>query len=121
MKDRVVTREDWGTLLSMELPVALKRKLAEATVVRAELVPPDVVTLRTRFSYLDETSGDWKVVTLVAERSGSEELSVLSPLGGAVLGAVSGRTVELGQRRVRVGEVLYQPERARYGALPLAP
>jgi len=123
--DFVLTREDWATLLSSAPGPALKRKLADSTLVRAEAVPPDVVTLKSRFSYLDESAGEWQIATLSAEPAsaagGREKLSVRTLLGAALLGAASGHTLKLGKRSVRVGEVLYQPERARYGALPLAP
>ena len=122
-RDYVLTREDWAMLQSLKPGAILARKLADATIVRPETVPPDVVTMHTRFVYIDEESGTRRIVTLAFPRDAfgrGTRLSVRSALGTALLGASSGRRVSAGAQRLRIGEVLYQPERAIYGALPAA-
>jgi len=122
-RDYVLTREDWAMLQSLKPGAELARKLADATIVRSETVPPDVVTMQTRFTYIDEATGIPRIVTLAYPRDAfgrRGRLSVRSMLGTALLGASSGRTVSAGAQRLRVGEVLYQPERALYGLYPAA-
>jgi len=97
----------------------LDEELARAHIVSATDIPPEVVTMNTRLQLRDLDSGKDMVFTLVfpsdadAERS---KVSVLAPLGTAVLGFRRGDTFEWHMpgrvRRLQVGEVLYQPEAA---------
>lgn len=92
----------------------------EAEIVPGRRVGPDVVTLNSIVSFRDEATGSVHKVTLVypADMSiGERRISVLSPVGRALLGqSVGGVTkVELpdgGFREIRVLELHYQPEAA---------
>lgn len=98
---------------------ALREELQRAEVVATRAVQDDVVTMHSRFELTDLDSGVAETHTLVfpdEAGSGGESLSVLAPVGRAVLGLRAGEEFELkvplGVRRLRVGKVLYQPEAA---------
>jgi regulator of nucleoside diphosphate kinase len=106
-------REDGRTL------EVLEEELDRAVVVDAEQLPPDVVTLDSRVQLIDLDSGEELLFAVVLpSRANADEgrISVLAPLGMAVLGYRSGDVIEWdvpgGRRRLRVTHVLYQPEAA---------
>jgi regulator of nucleoside diphosphate kinase len=97
----------------------LDRELARAEVVAQADVPPDVVTMNSDVTFEDVDSGVRRTVRLVYPGDADAELgrvSVLAPMGSALLGLRGGQAIEWptpgGIRRVRVVEVLYQPERS---------
>lgn len=97
----------------------LERELERATVVEAKAIPPDVVTMHSRVRLRDVESKETMTYTLVYPTEADIEagrLSVLSPIGVAILGYAAGAVIEwtvpAGVRRIRVEEVLYQPEAA---------
>jgi regulator of nucleoside diphosphate kinase len=94
-----------------------------AELERAELVPAaevgrKVVTMNTRARIEDPETGDYRTVTLVfpgEEDSMRGKVSVLTPLGTALLGLPEGermewRTLDGRTKSVEVIEVQYQPE-----------
>jgi regulator of nucleoside diphosphate kinase len=95
----------------------LNTDLEVATVVEPEAIPADVITINSRVVVEDLDDGDeetW-LLTLPNEASVSNQrLSVLSPLGTALLGAREGEVVKWESReasgRVRVMQILFQPE-----------
>jgi regulator of nucleoside diphosphate kinase len=110
---RLQGREDRGTLQRLE------EELDRAVVVDAGEIPPDVVTLDSRVLLFDLDSREELLFTLVLpSRSNIDEgrISVLAPLGMAVLGYRVGNDIEwevpAGRRRLRVQSVIYQPEAA---------
>jgi regulator of nucleoside diphosphate kinase len=94
----------------------LARELEHASVVPSEDVPPDVITMNSRVLIEDLETGIEVGYTLAfpaaADKPG--RLSILAPVGTALLGYRKGDVIEWpvprGVRRVRVLEVLYQPE-----------
>ncbi|HEX6210199.1 MAG TPA: nucleoside diphosphate kinase regulator [Methylomirabilota bacterium] len=97
----------------------LAEELGRAHVVAASDIPPDVVTMHSRLRLRDLDSGKDMVFTLVFPSDADADqgkISVLAPLGTAVLGFRRGDTFEWhvpGRvRRLQVAEVLYQPEAA---------
>lgn len=97
----------------------LHEELERAHVVPASEIPPDVVTMHSRLRLRDLDSGKDMVFTLVFPSDADADqgkISILAPLGTAVLGFRRGDTFEWhvpGRvRRLRVEEVLYQPEAA---------
>lgn len=97
----------------------LDRELSRAAVVPSSSVGPDVVTMNSRVRIADEDEGRQREVTLVypADAGERERVSVLSPLGSALLGLKAGQAIEWpfsdGHReRYRVLDVAYQPEAA---------
>jgi regulator of nucleoside diphosphate kinase len=97
----------------------LERELDRATVVDPAAVPASVVTMNSKVRFKDLESGDETVYTIVfPEESnvGQGKISVVAPIGTALLGYKVGDTVEwkvpAGYRRLQIKEVIYQPEAA---------
>jgi regulator of nucleoside diphosphate kinase len=93
--------------------------LESAEVVASDAMPPDVVTMNTQVVLQDHTSGERRVVRVVFPGDADPAtglISVLEPLGVELLGASPGRTIECdlpdGVHRLRVEQVLYQPEQS---------
>ena len=110
-----LTRQSRGMQVGLE---TLEEILDLARVVQPEKVPGNVVTMNSRVLFEDVSTREKGTVTIVypadADAS-SGRISVLSPVGAALLGEPEGREVELplphGQtRRIRIDSVLYQPE-----------
>lgn len=103
----------------------LEEILDLARVVQPEKVPGNVVTMNSRVLYEDVSTGEKGTVTIVypADVAPAEyRISVLSPVGAALLGEAENSEVELplphGQtRRIRINSVLYQPEAQGHFAL----
>jgi len=99
---------------------ALSDELARAEVVAPWDMPPSVVTMRSTVRFrLDGKESEW-CKTLVYPKEigqGDDTVSVLSPVGSALLGLSEGDCIQWthpGGRTlgVEVVEVIYQPERA---------
>lgn len=97
----------------------LEEELERAETVAPKDVPPDVITMRSKVRLRDLNTGEEIVYTLVfpAEANYEEgKISVLAPVGTAMLGYRVGDTIEWqvpsGLRRLKVEELLYQPEAA---------
>ena len=98
---------------------SLENELDRAHVVDPSAVPHDVVTMNSQVRIEDVDTGMGNVYTLVFPSDASipeKKLSILAPIGTALLGARAGETVDwpvpAGMRTVRIKEVLYQPEAA---------
>ena len=101
------------------LVATLRAGLTRFRVVDAAGVPDEVVTMRSKVLVRDLKSGESETYTLVFPDEAdinAGKLSVLAPLGTALLGARAGDVVEFaapaGHRRLKVEKVLYQPEAA---------
>ena len=98
---------------------ALEAELRRARVVPADKVPPDVVTMNSVVRLRDLDSDETEEYELVYPADADmthNRISVLAPIGTAILGYRLGDVIEwpvpAGLRRLRVEEVVYQPERA---------
>jgi regulator of nucleoside diphosphate kinase len=98
----------------------LEEELARAVVVPSDQIPADVVTMNSRVRFFDESDGREMTVTLVypsqADASAGK-VSVLAPVGSALLGLSVGQSIEWplpdGRKKIlSIKEVLYQPEAA---------
>ncbi|MBI4290116.1 MAG: nucleoside diphosphate kinase regulator [Betaproteobacteria bacterium] len=96
----------------------LEEVLDLARVVHPEKVPESVVTMNSRVLFEDLRTSEKSTVTIVypddADPS-SGTISVLSPVGAALLGESEGAKVDLPlphdrTRRIKIIDVLYQPE-----------
>jgi regulator of nucleoside diphosphate kinase len=95
----------------------LDDELDRAEIVKPEEIPVDIITMNSTFRLRDLDTGEDVIYTLVFPAkadSAKGKISILAPVGTAVLGYRVGDTVEWevpgGLKRLRVEEVLYQPE-----------
>src|SRR6185436_4564954 len=97
----------------------LEDELDRATIVDPKAIPPDVITMRSRVRLKDLVSGETNIYSLVFPKEADftqGKISVLAPIGTAILGYSKGDTIEWqvpsGLRKLKVDEILYQPEAA---------
>lgn len=97
----------------------LRREVNRAQIVEPGQVGRRVVTLQSRVVLRDLDTGETATYVLVYPEHADPavgRLSVLAPIGTAILGGREGDTVEwavpAGARRIRIHKVLYQPEAA---------
>lgn len=98
---------------------SLAQELARADVVPSTDVRPDVVTMNSKVVLQDLDSQEELSYTLVFPKDADYSrgaISVLAPIGTAILGYSKGDTVEWpvpsGVRRLLIQKVVYQPEAA---------
>ena len=99
--------------------IKLEEELEWAQIVAPQEILGDVVTMNSQARVKDLDSNEEMVFTLVFPAEADYErgrLSVLAPIGTALLGYRAGDTVEWevpgGVRRLKIEQVLYQPEAA---------
>lgn len=95
----------------------LEAELQRATVVDPREVPPTVVTMNSEVAYEDLATGERRVVRVVFPNeadAGRGKVSVMAPIGSALIGLSVGQEIEWrvpgGRKRIRVVEIRYQPE-----------
>lgn len=121
--DITVTDQDFERLSQLLMHQAstaadqLDAELARARVVPQREVEAEVVTMNSEVLYEDTVSHVQRKVRVVYPKDADMSrgwVSVLAPLGSALLGLRRGEEIEWrmpgGVRRVRVVEVPYQPE-----------
>jgi regulator of nucleoside diphosphate kinase len=96
----------------------LKAELQRAEVVSPDDIAHDVVTMNSTVVLRDLETGEQETYTLVFPREAdiaAGRLSVLAPIGTAILGEHVGDDVHWrvpdGWRRLKIEEIIYQPER----------
>ena len=104
---------------SREEVADLERELERGTEVESTEVAPDVVTMNSTVRVTDLDANTTHLYTIVFPSDADFEkgrISILSPLGTALLGYRAGDVVEWemprGVRRLRIEALLYQPEAA---------
>lgn len=103
----------------------LESELARADVVDPAKVPPAVVTMNSTVKFRVAASSSAFTLTLVYPKdmdSSGSKISILAPVGSALLGLSQGDEIAWpkpggGMLQVRIEEVVYQPERAGDHAL----
>jgi regulator of nucleoside diphosphate kinase len=91
---------------------------AEAEIVPGTDIAPDIVTVNSKVTFRDELTDTVHTVTVVYPEDFSidqRRISLLSPVGRALLGRRVGDAVRLGmpdgtERRIRLLQLHYQPE-----------
>ncbi len=98
----------------------LEAELERAKIVAPEEVPGTVVTMNSTVKFRVEPSGEEFVMTLVypgSEDSQGQKISIMAPVGSALLGLTQGDEIEWprpggGMMRVSIVDVIFQPERS---------
>lgn|SRR5690554_5223240 len=98
----------------------LEAELDRASFVAPKDVPPTVVSMNSTVRFRVESSDEEFSRTLVYPKdmdSTGDKISILAPIGSALLGLSQGDQIEWPKQggkaiSVRIEEVLYQPERA---------
>ena len=125
----VVTRQDYDRLKLLvtagldsplrprQLVLDLRKELERAVVVDPKDVPQDVVTMRSVVRLVDLDTKKEEEYRLVYPHEADireGKISILAPIGTAIIGAREGETIEWnvpnGVRRLKVIKVTYQPE-----------
>ena len=118
LEEIIAVAEDFGSKARKDLP-ALAGELARATAVPSEQIPPDVVTMNSKILLRDMESDEEMIYKLVFPMDADISqgaISVLAPIGTALLGYATGDVIEWpvpdGIRRIKIEKILYQPEAA---------
>ncbi|MDO9310419.1 MAG: nucleoside diphosphate kinase regulator [Nitrosomonas sp.] len=98
----------------------LEAELARAEVVDPEKIPSTVVTMNSTVRFSIESTSQEFYLTLVYPKDVDAKggtISILAPVGSALLGLSQGDEIEWpkpggGMLQVRIEEVTYQPERS---------
>lgn len=95
----------------------LSRELDRAVIVQPEDIPGDIITMNSTARLIDLDTQENLTYTLVFPENANiseGKISVLAPIGTAMIGYRVGDTfrwqVPDGVRRLRVEEIVYQPE-----------
>lgn len=105
----------------------LRGELSRAVVCAPDWIAPDVVTMNSRIAYTVGEGGNVETRRLVfpdRHAPTGDTLSVLGPLGAALIGLAAGSGMRVRDRQgdpvtVRVERVVYQPEAARRSHQPV--
>lgn len=97
----------------------LEEELARADIVEPKQIPSTVVTMNSTVRFKVDSSDEEFTMTLVYPKDvdvTNNKISVLAPVGSAMLGLKQGAELEwpkpgAGTLKVRIEEVTYQPER----------
>ena len=98
----------------------LETELGRAEILAPEDIPATVVTMNSTVKFRVSSSNEEFCLTLVYPRDvdqSGKTISILAPVGSAMLGLSQGEEIEWprpggGTLRVCVEEILYQPERS---------
>ena len=95
----------------------LEKELYRAVLVDPQQIPHDVITMNSKVIITDTESGEKTTYTLVfpsAANISENKLSIMAPLGMALLGYRTGDIIEWpvpsGVRKLKVDKIIYQPE-----------
>ncbi len=113
----IVSIDDYVRLRELVADHALAEELDFAIVVPSDRIPKNVVTMNSRLIYADESTGQTREVELVYPSEADPvagRISVLAPVGCALLGLSAGQSIDWnlpsGQvHRLRVERILSQP------------
>jgi regulator of nucleoside diphosphate kinase len=98
---------------------ALETEIGRAKILAPQKMPKDVVTMNSEVKFKVSGSTDTFDLTLVYPKdldSSGKKISILAPVGSAMIGLKEGDSIEWpkpggGIMNVTIDEVVYQPER----------
>lgn len=116
-----ISERDLLRLKKLPLDRQLAAEIERAVVVPSDRIPENVVTIGSRVIFVDEGTGKKRFVRIVDPANADLarlEISVLEPVGAALLGLPVGGSIDWEfpdgkTRRLRVEELVYQPESGR--------
>lgn len=116
----IISQYDYARLRALGDRHELAAELDRAIVVPEERMPIDVVAMHSRVIYVDESVGMRREVELVYPNEANPaagQISVLAPVGSALLGLAVGRSIDWEYpgseiRRLRIECVLPRPRPA---------
>ena len=118
LEELIAVAKEFGDQTRKDLEL-LAGELERAEAVVSKNVPADVVTMNSKVVLRDlDTSEEMTYLLVVPSDADIEEgaISVLAPVGTAILGYAKGDVVEWpvpsGLRRIRIEKIVYQPEAA---------
>jgi regulator of nucleoside diphosphate kinase len=118
LEEVITVAEEFGGHQRKDLE-SLAEELEKAEVVSPQNVPAGVVTMNSKVVLRDLDTLEEMTYVLVFPRDANINvgaISILAPVGTAILGYAKGDVVEWpvpsGVRRIRIEDVLYQPEEA---------
>src|SRR5688500_12311466 len=97
----------------------LQAELERAELVEPAQIPPTVVTMNSTGRFSIDSSGEEFCLTVVYPKgvdATGHKISILAPVGSALLGLATGDEIDWprpggGRIKVRIKEIVYQPER----------
>ncbi|MFZ7103781.1 MAG: nucleoside diphosphate kinase regulator [Peptococcaceae bacterium] len=108
---------EFGTGRNQEYLKDLEQELKRANIVSSENIPHDSITMNSRILLKDLDLGEETVYTLVYPEDADvaeNKISVLAPIGTAILGFREGDIIDWkvpgGIVKIRVEKIIYQPE-----------
>jgi len=110
-----LTELDFVRVMALQPAPPLRAELERAIVVPSDALPSGVVSMYSRVRYHDEHAGVTRQIEIVLPEDADVEkgkVSVLAPVGAALLGLETGQIIDwrfpAGEvRRLRVEEVLH--------------
>lgn len=110
---------EFGTAKNKDFLKDLEQELNRANIEASELIPADIITMNSKVLLKDLEFGDEITYTLVYPEDADlfeDKISVLAPVGTALLGFREGDVVDWkvpdGIVKLKVEKILYQPEAA---------
>ncbi|MEO7364565.1 MAG: nucleoside diphosphate kinase regulator [Candidatus Saccharimonadales bacterium] len=121
----LITQFDYDRLMKLldkrkphdDFDKSLLAELEKGEIIEPKDVPDDVITMNSQVSFTDEHGDDWKYWLVFPDDSDltKQKISILSPIGCALIGYSKGDTITLptpkGRRQLTVEEIIHQPER----------
>lgn len=108
---------EFGTEKNKGFLKDLEQELNRANIVSSENIPPDSITMNSKVLLKDLDLGEETVYALVYPEDANldeNKISVLAPIGTAILGFQEGDIIDWkvpgGIVKLRVEKILYQPE-----------
>jgi len=117
---KLINKErEFGSAKNKDYLKDLEHELEKANIVSSEEIPPDAITMNSRVLLRDLDSGEETMYTLVYPEDADlleDKISVLAPVGTAILGFREGDILDwkvpAGIVKLKVEKILYQPEAA---------
>ena len=120
-EELIVTDRDFIRLRALTSEESLAEELGRATVVPHQRIAKNIVLMHSRVTYVDESSSQVREVELVFPEEANPadgKISVLAPVGAALLGLSEGQAIDWpfpdGRlRRLRVERTLAPADEAK--------